>query len=108
MELSELLKQRIEAFEKNPQQALKEKGKQRNKDYAYAVKCFQERINKDRLKAKQKPLPFVAIRMKLIGVKEVDDLRAWYKKCLDYSYTKDKKTGKRKTFSQCFFGGLKI
>jgi hypothetical protein len=107
MELSDLLKERIQAFNENPKEALKQKGIERNKDYAKAVKCFQDRINKDRIKAKQKPLPFIAIKMKLIAVREVDDLRAWYRTCLEYSYKKNKKTWKRQTFSQCFFGGTK-
>lgn len=105
--LQDIIKQRIEEFERNPQNYLKVKGKERNKEYNNAVKCFQDRVNVDRKKAKQKDLPFMAIKMKLAGIKEVDDLRAWYKKCLDYSYTRDPKTLKRKSFSQAFFGGLK-
>ena len=85
-----------------------EKRKEYNKAYANAVKCFQDRINKDRKKEKKELVPFMAVKMKLVGVRELDDLRAWYKTCLDYSYTRDKVTLKRKTFSQCFFGGTKV
>lgn len=109
MELSNLFQQRLEEIQATgAKEYLSKKGKERNKEYAKAVQCFVDRINKDRNKEKKEPVLFIAVRMKLRALKEVDDLRIWYKTCLDYSYTRDPKTLKRKTFSQCFFGGTKI
>jgi len=107
MELSHYLEQLKEQMS-DPKVGMVEKRKEYNKAYANAVKCFQDRINKDRKKEKKEPVEFMAVKMKLAGVRELDDLRAWYKTCLDYSYTRDKVTLKRKTFSQCFWGGTKI
>lgn len=108
LDLSQLIKQRIEEFEKDPELSLKVKGKDYQKNWAKGVKCFQDRINVDRKKENKPEVTFMQVRMKLIALKEIDDLRSFYKTCLDYSYTRDKKTGKRKTFSQCFWGALKI
>ncbi len=108
MELTNLFQQRLEQLEATgAKEYLKSKGVERNKAYNDAVKCFQVRVNKDRKKAKQTDLPFMAIKMKLAGVREVDDLRMFYKQCLDYSYTKDKQ-GRRNSFSKAFMGALKI
>lgn len=98
MEIKELLKNHH--FSK---EGMKQKSIAYNKDYAKAVKCFQDRINKDRAKAGQKPLPYMAIKSKLAAVLEIDDLRSFYKTCCDYKYKK-----KGNTFSKAFFGGLKI
>ena len=108
IDLSQLIKQRIEEFEKNPELSLKVKGTEYQKKWAEGVKYFQDRINQDRKKEKKPEVNFMQVRMKLLALKEIDDLRSFYKTCLDYSYTRDKKTGKRKTFSQCFWGALKI
>lgn len=108
MEIQSLLIKYQEALKENPKEFLDKKGKQRNKDYAKAVQCFVDRINKDMRKEKKKEYGFMPIRMKLQVLREVDDLRSFYKQCLDYSYTKDKKTGKRNTFTRGFFGSLKI
>lgn len=105
--LSDYITTKYKNFADKPEETLKVISKEKNKDYAKAVKCFQDRINLDRKKAKQPTVPFVAVMMKLRALKEVDDLRIWYKTCLEYSYKKDKQ-GKRKTFSQCFWGGTKI
>lgn len=108
MELVNLFQQRLEQIQATgAKEYLKVKGKERNKAYNDAVKCFVDRINKDRRKEKKEPVLFIAVRMKLGALKEVDDLRTWYKTCLEYSYTKDKVTGKRNTFSKGFFGGTK-
>lgn len=105
--LADILKERIEQFNKNPVESLKLKGKERNKEYAKAVKCFQDRINKDRKKDKQEPVPFIAVRMKLSALKEVDDLRWFYRECLKYAGTYPKGSRIRNTFSKAFFGALK-
>lgn len=106
--LANLLQQRILDFNSNPKESLRKKGTEYNKDWAKAVKCFQERINKDMRKEKKPEFDFMPIRMKLIALKEIDDLRWFYGECLKYSYSKNKKTGKRNTFSQCFWGALKV
>ncbi len=107
--LPNLFQQRLIQLEANgAKEYLSKKGKERNKEYAKAVQCFVDRINKDRKKEKKPLVEFMQIRMKLLALKEVDDLRSWYKTCLEYSYTKDKVTGKRNTFSRGFYGGTKI
>ena len=103
LDLSQILKQRIEEFEKNPQGFLNQKGKDYNKDWAKAVQCFQLRLNKDRKKEKKPPYTYIIIRQKLAHIKEIDDLRFFYRMCLDYRYKK-----KGNTFAKCFFGALKI
>ena len=106
--LADILKQRIEQFEKNPQDYLKNKGKQHNKDWNFAVNCFKERINKDMKKAKRPEYDFIVIRQKLLALKEIDDLRWFYRECLKYSGTYPKGSKIRNTFSKAFFGALKI
>ena len=105
--LSDILKERIEQFEKNPQAYLKNKSTAYQKDWNFAVKCFQDRINKDRKKAKQTDLPFIAVRQKLVALKEIDDLRWFYRECVKYAGTYPKGSKIRNTFSKCFFGALK-
>lgn len=74
-----------------------------NKKWNEAVKCFQEIINKERAKDNLKPLSFIVIRQKLVVLREIDDMRWFYKECLKYKYKK-----KGNTFGKCFFGSLKI
>jgi len=105
--IGDIIQDRFQNFAEKPKETLKLNAKERTKKYNDAVKCFQVRINKDRVKEKKPLVPFMAVKMKLAAINEVDDLRSWYKTCLDYSYTRDPKTLKRKTFSQCFFGGTK-
>lgn len=107
MNIGDILKDRIEAFNKHPEKALKEKSANYQKQWNYGVKCFQIEINKERAKDKQAPLPFIAIRQKLVALKEIDDLRWFYYHCIKYSKTKDK-LGKWNTFNKCFFGSLKF
>ncbi len=104
--LEDILKDRLESFKKNPVDSILLQSKQYQKDWSFAVSCFQKRINKDRKVCGQTPLSFIAIRMKLVALKEIDDLRWFYRECLKYSKTKDKQ-GNRNTFSKCFFGSLK-
>ncbi len=104
--LQDILKQRIEEFKKNPVDSIILQSKKYQKDWNFAVKCFQERINKDRKKEKKPTIVFMAVRMKLLALKEIDDLRWFYRECLKYSYTKDK-NGIKNTFSKCFWGALK-
>lgn len=101
--LSDYITTKYKDFAEKPEETLKVKGKDYNKDWARAVKYFVDRINVDRRKEKKPPVTFMQVRMKLIAVKEIDDLRIFYKKCCDYKY---KKRGN--TFSKCFWGSLKI
>ncbi len=102
--IQELLQRRIEESSKlGVEEHLKIAAKEYQKNWAAAIQFFQIQVNKDRAKAKQPPLPFMAIRSKLAGVREIDDLRWFYKQCLAYSRKK-----KGNTFSKCFFGALKI
>lgn len=106
MELADILKERIEQFNADPKKALKEKSVQYNKDWNFAVNCFKERINKDMRKAKRKEFTFIVIRQKLLALREVDDLRWFYRECLKYAGTYPKGSKIRNTFSKCFFGAL--
>ncbi len=114
MEISiqELLKKRIEASKdiSSLEKQFILESKEYNKKWAEAVQHFQLRINKDQLKDKKRPYPFMAIRTKLEGVREIDDLRWFYKQCIEYTYKKDKfgRRIKGNTFNKCFFGALKI
>jgi len=105
--ISDILKERLEAFQKNPEKALIEKGKDYNKKWAEGVKCFQVAINDERKREGQTELAFIAVRQKLVGLQEIDDLRWFYYHCKKYAKTKDK-IGKWNTFNKCFFGALKL
>lgn len=101
--LEQLLQKRIEASQNGtlPEQLILDR-KEYNKRWADAVEFFKIRINKDRKKDKLPELPFIVIRSKLAGVKNIEDLRWFYIQCLKYI---NKKKGN--TFSKCFFGALK-
>lgn len=106
--IEDILKKRIEAASNGtlPEQLINDR-KEYNKKWADAVEFFRQRINKDRKKQKMPEYSFIIIRSKLAGVKNIEDLRWFYTQCLKYSYTKDKITKQRNTFSKCFFGALK-
>lgn len=104
--IEELLKERIQKFKANPKEALKLINKEYVINWNNGVKSFQDEINKERKKDGLSELPFIAIREKLIALKEVDDLRFFYGVCKKYSQTKDKQ-GNQNTFSKCFFGATK-
>ena len=106
--ITDILRERIEQFRENPKESLKLKGKQYNKNWNFAVDCFKNRINKDMRKAKKPEYSFIVIRQKLIALKEIDDLRWFYRECLKYAGTYPKGSKIRNTFSRCFFGALKI
>ena len=110
--IQDILKARFEEYSKNPVYTLKNKSKEYNKKWNEAVNFFTLRINQDRKKAKLKEVNFIQVRMKLMALKEIDDLRWFYRECLKYSNTYQKKliNGKpvRNTFSRCFYGALKI
>lgn len=109
--LQEILKQRIEAANNGTLEAkLKFDAKEYQKKWAEAVQHFQKRINKQQAKEKKPAYPFMAIRQRLAGVKEIDDLRWFYGECLKYENKRDK-WGRRipgNTFNKCFFGATKV
>lgn len=102
--IQEALKNKIEAYQNNTleKQVILD-GKEYQKKWADAIQHFQVIINKERVREKQSPLSFMAIRQKLVALREIDDLRWFYMQCLKYS-----KKEKGNTFSRCFFGALKI
>jgi len=104
----DILKERIEAFRQNPKESLRVKGKEYQKDWNYAVNCFKERINKDMRKEKKPEFDFIVVRQKLVALKEIDDLRWFYRECCKYAGTYPKGSRVRNTFSKCFWGALKI
>lgn len=105
--IGDILKERIEAFKANPELAMKVKGTQYQKDWAFAVNCFKERINKDRRKEKKPEVTFIQVRQKLLALKEIDDLRWFYRECAKYAGTYPKGSKVRNTFSKAFWGALK-
>lgn len=110
--IGNILKDRLEAFQKSPELSLKQKSKDYQKKWNDAVEFFRIKLNKDRAKAKQHPLPFIAVRQKLVALKEIDDLRWFYLQCVKYSNTYQKERDAkgypvRNTFHRCFFGALK-
>lgn len=102
--IESILQDRIKAYQNNTlERKFILEGKEYQKKWAEAVQFFQKIINKERSKSKQTELPFMAIRSKLIALREIDDLRWFYKQCLIYRQSK-----KGNTFSKCFFVALKI
>lgn len=102
--INEYLKNRIKASKKNSlKKQLVLDGKEYQKKWAKAVQFFQKRINIERKKENLPELPFIVIRQKLEGLKEIDDLRWFYTQCLIYERKK-----KSNTFSKIFFGATKI
>lgn len=110
LSFTDILKERLQTAQKSPDELkafYKKQSIENNKKRAFAIQCFQQKVNKDREKERLKPVTFMAVRMKLLALYEINDLRWFYTHCLKYSYTKDL-TGKRNTFSKCFYGGLKL
>lgn len=105
--LQEILKSKIIAFETDPKKSLEVQGKDYSKRWAFAVQCFQKEINKDRKKDGKAPVNFISVRMKLAAIKEIDDLRWFFRECKKYAATKDEE-GIKNTFSKCFYGALKL
>ncbi len=108
--IQEVLEKRILAYQNNTlEKQFELDGKEYQKKWAEAVQHFKIRINKQRFKEKKPELPFMAIRQKLVAVKEVDDLRWFYGECIKYENKRDK-FGRRipdRSFNRCFFGALK-
>ncbi len=108
MELTNLFQQRLEQIQATgAKEYLSKKGKSYNKDWAYGVKCFQVALNKEQDKAKLPPYEFMAVRQRLIALKEIDELRWFYKECIKYSRKKDKQ-GKKQSFGKIFWGATRL
>lgn len=107
--IQDILKEKITAYEENPDlvDLFRKKGKEYSKKWNEGVNFFLKEINKERKKENQTELSFISIRQKLIALKEIDDLRWFYYHCKKYANTKDKQ-GRQNTFNKCFFGALKI
>ncbi len=97
--IADLLQQRITTSDLRAK--LRDEGKEYQKKYALAVQCFQTELNKER--DTLPPLSFMAVRSKVEHIREIQDLRWFYGKCLLY-----KRKKKDNTFSKFFFGALKI
>lgn len=110
LSLKDIVLERLQERAKNPEalkQFYKQQSIENNKKRAFAVQCFQQRINKDRKKEGKPEVTFMAVRMKLLALYEINDLRWAYRECVRYSFTKDLK-GKRNTFEKGFWGMFKI
>lgn len=103
MDISELLKNRIEKYRSEPiEVVVKRDGKEYNKIWADGVKHFVDKINKDREGTQYKKVSFIMVRQKLLALRDLEDLRWFYGKCKQYS------TKKGHTFSELFWGSTKI
>jgi hypothetical protein len=102
--IQDILKDRLEAYQNN---TLVEQFKVDKKEYRQkwlnAVSFFFNKINQERSQQCLKNYSFIVILKKVEHIKEIDDLRWFYKQCLNYEKKK-----KGNTFSKCFFGSLKI
>ncbi len=111
LDIGSILKERLEAYKQNPTTYEKDRGKEYSKKWNYGVQCFVDRINKDNKKENRPEAKFIAVRMRLVALEEVDDLRWFYGVCQKYSTTYQKKLvdGKpvRNTFKRCFYGATK-
>ncbi len=108
--IGNILLSRMSAYTKDAkgiEEAIKARGKEYNKRWNQGVQYFQKEINKDRVRDGLKPIGFMPVRMKLIALKEIDDLRWFFFHCKKYAKTKDKE-GNWNSFSKCFWGALDI
>jgi hypothetical protein len=106
MNIGDILQEKLRAYSLNPE-GMKRKSKQYTKDWNFAVGCFQKRINKDRKKEGKPDIEFMAVRMKLMALQEINDMRWFYRECTKRAGTIHKKTGEVITFSWAFFSALK-
>lgn len=108
--LGDVLNQRLQAYSKDPkgvEEAIKARGKEYNKRWNDGVGFFQKMINKERIKDGLKPIGFMPVRMKLVALRELEDLRWFYFHCVKYSKTFDKQ-GNKNSFSKGFWGALDV
>ena len=62
------------------------------RDRTDIIKLFVDRLNAERAGTKYKPLSFVAVQSKLVGIQEIHHLHAFYEDCQ-----------KAKSFSKYFY-----
>lgn len=110
LSLGELLKEKIELYgSQSDDVVLKRMSSEYQKEWAKAVQFFQIRINKDQKRDGKPEFSFMAVRQRIVALREIDDMRWFYKQCCVYAAKRDPKTGKRtNTFSKCFWGATKI
>jgi hypothetical protein len=106
MHIAYILKEKLDYLKTHPDTALTKFGSDYNKEWARGVNFFLIEINKDRANEKKPLTTFMAVRQKLLALKEISDLRWFYYVCKKYSRTFDKE-GDKNTFSKCFWGALK-
>lgn len=105
LSIADVLKEKIELYKSQPDDVvLKRMSSEYQKAWAYGVQCFQKRINKDRKREKKPEVCFMAVRQKIVALREIDDLRWFYRQCCAYARKKDPERKKIYTFSMCFFG----
>lgn len=111
LNIADILKQRIQEYEANPE-SQKIKSKEYNKKWNEGVQFFVDRINEDNVRENRPKVTFITVRMRLVALREIDDLRWFYYVCLKYSKTYQKKMvdGKpvKNSFKRCFYGATKV
>ena len=105
--IGDILKNRIEAFNSNPLEALKTLGKEYQKKWNNGVNHFLIEINKDRKREGLPEYKFIVIRQRLAHIKELEHLRWFYYQCKKNGDKLDK-TGKPYTFSRIFNHSLDL
>lgn len=66
----------------------------------YVINQFKDELNKERVGTKYKPLSFIAVKMKLLKIKELRELYSFLSVCRDSK-------NRQGSFSRAFFGILK-
>lgn len=104
MQISELLEKRINNYKLyTPEQCQKLERKEYRDKWLYGIQCFVNQLNLEQRKQKKRDYRFMEIYMKLEHIKEIDDLRWFYKQCLAYKNRKAENT-----FGKMFWGVLKL
>ncbi len=102
--IQQILQNRLNASKDNKLESHFENEKSEyRKKWLNGVQYFMLEINKERVKDKRRLVSFMSIYKKVEHIKELDDLRWFYKQCWVY---KNKK--KENSFGKCFYGSLKI
>lgn len=102
-EIKDLLEARIHLYNEFPPEKVQEDiAKRYQKDWNNAIEFFQRQINKEREDTHYPQLSFIVVRQKLEHIKDINDLRWFYKECIK------SKNKEGQSFSKTFFGALKI
>lgn len=110
MQISEILQQRIEQSRTNEtlQRQLELEGKEYHLRWLNGVQCFVNQLNKEQVEQGKRNYRFMEIYIKLEHIKEIDDLRWFYKQCLAYKNRIDQFGNHPNTFGKLFWGALKL